>query len=291
MTAVRRWGRLALLIGLLVAGLAIELLIFPALGPVRRERILRGWSKLLVAACGVRIEPHRITHGAAAPPVPNVPPAPRAATTPAGGCMLVANHRSWLDIFVINALMPAQFVAKAEIRRWPAIGMLCALAGTHFIERHRRHAVRDVIHRLVDALRSGRRVAIFPEGMVNDGTELLRFHANLVQAAIDAQAPVVPVALRYLNRAGNDSQAVMYVGKITFLQSLWQILGEPLTVARISILPEIAACADATRHAIARDAEVAIRCALGLGHVMPPRGGDAVDSRPARPTDRATTPQ
>lgn len=205
--------------------------------------------------------------------------------------MLIANHRSWLDIFVIDALMPAQFVAKAEIRRWPAIGMLCALAGTHFIERHRRHAVRAVVHRLVDALRSGRRVAIFPEGMVNDGSELLRFHANLVQAAIDAQAPVVPVALRYLDRAGQDSRAVMYVGKVTFVQSLWQILGEPLTVAQISILPGIAASAGATRHAIARDAEAAIRRALGLGAVMSPQGGDAADSRPARPTDRATTPQ
>ena len=47
--------------------------------------------------------------------------------------LIVANHVSWLDIFVINALHPCRFVAKAEIRSWPVLGWLAAAAGTVFM--------------------------------------------------------------------------------------------------------------------------------------------------------------
>ena len=51
--------------------------------------------------------------------------------------LTVSNHVSWLDIFVINAVAPMRFVAKADIRDWPLVGPLCAGTGTIFIERIR----------------------------------------------------------------------------------------------------------------------------------------------------------
>jgi 1-acyl-sn-glycerol-3-phosphate acyltransferase len=259
------------MLGLLLGGIATELLVFPWVSVARRRRIQQGWSRWLLGACGVRIEPPS-----------DVPP---------GACLLVANHRSWLDIFVIAAVMPAQFVAKAEIRGWPLVGPLCALAGTHFIERHRRHAVRDVVGRLVTALRDGHRVAVFPEGTTGDGVALLRFHANLVQAAVDAPVPVVPVALRYLDAAGAPSQAVLFVGQTTFGQSVWQVAAEPRTTAQLMLAPAIAPEPSATRHALTRRAEAAIADALGLAGATARPADDAADSRPAPRSDRAAAPQ
>ena len=109
------------------------------------------------------------------------------------GRLVVANHLSWLDIFAIDALCPASFVAKSEIARWPLVGTLVARAGTLFIERGRRHAVHRLIEHIERSLQAGGRVAVFPEGTTGAGHALLPFHANLIQAAVDAQAPVVPV--------------------------------------------------------------------------------------------------
>src|SRR3546814_2777003 len=61
-----------------------------------------------------------------------------------GPVLWVANHVSWVDIFVVNSVRATAFVAKSEIRGWPLIGWLAAGAGTLFIERGQRHAVHAV---------------------------------------------------------------------------------------------------------------------------------------------------
>ena len=249
--ALRRAVRLAGAVALLLGGLAWQVAVFPWASAALRERSIGVWSRMLLAVCGVRVD---------LDPLDALP----------HGVLLVANHRSWLDIFVIHAVAPAQFVAKAEIRGWPVVGWLVALSGTHFIERGRRHAVHDVLRRIERALRDGRRIGVFPAGTTDDGREMPRWHANLLQAAVDAPAPVVPLALRYLDRAGRDAAAVLYVGDITFGRSFCRVLGEPGLRATVTRLPRVDAGPGATRHAITRSAEAAVRRTLGM-----PVGTDA----------------
>ena len=49
---------------------------------------------------------------------------------------VVANHSSWLDIFVLNAAKRIYFVSKSEVASWPGIGWLARATGTVFIERN-----------------------------------------------------------------------------------------------------------------------------------------------------------
>jgi len=80
-----------------------------------------------------------------------------------------------------------------------------------------------VVHRMAESLQQGDVLAVFPEGTTGDGTRLLPFHANLFQAAIAADKPVQPVALRFVDGAtGAMSLAPCYVGDDTLLQSLWR---------------------------------------------------------------------
>jgi len=145
-----------------------------------------------------------------------------------GPLLLVTNHISWLDILLLHAAGFCRFVAKSEVRRWPVIGVLATGAGTLYIERASRRDALRVVHHMKDALLRGEVVAVFPEGTSSDGAALLPFHANLIQAAISANAPVQPAALRFVDaRTGQSSLAPIYVGEQTLLGSIWRTLTAP----------------------------------------------------------------
>jgi 1-acyl-sn-glycerol-3-phosphate acyltransferase len=215
-------------------------LLFPWAGPARRDRFVQRWSRQMLGLCKVTLDP--------------ACGAPALVRT-----MVVANHVSWLDIFVINALHPSHFVAKDEIRDWPALGWLAARAGTVFIARGSRRELRHIFKALVAALERGERIALFPEGTTAAQGSLLPFHANLFEAAIDARVPVQPYALRYLDAQGQPHAAVEFLGEMTFSESLAAILAAGTIHAQLTRLAPIGVegahrreLAIATRAAIAR---------------------------------------
>ena len=118
----------------------------------------------------------------------------------------------------------------------PAKGPLLATAsGTLYIERASRRDAMRVVHHMAEALRGEEVVAIFPEGTTGDGITLLPFHANLIQAAISADAPVVPVGLRFVDDlSGDTSLAPSYVGDESLLGSFWRTLCAPGITALVS---------------------------------------------------------
>jgi 1-acyl-sn-glycerol-3-phosphate acyltransferase len=143
----------------------------------------------------------------------------------AGPLLLVSNHISWLDIVVLHAAHHCRFVSKSDVRGWPLVGPLATGAGTLYIQRDSRRDALRVVHHMAKALKDGDILAVFPEGTTGDGNGLLPFHANLVQAAITAQAPVQPVALRYVDVAtSTNSRAITYIDDETLLGSVWRTL-------------------------------------------------------------------
>ena len=241
------YARLARMILHLLLGVAIVLLVYPFLNPARRQWVARWWSRRVLSLCQMRW----VVHG----------------ELPAGPRMFVMNHISWLDIYTLNSLRPSQFVAKAEIRTWPLIGLLCQRAGTIFIERGKRHAVHDVIHILAQRLRDGQSAAVFPEGTTTCGNELLPFHANLIQAALQAGVPVTPVALRYAYQ-GQRSEVPAYVGEMSLVQSMRRVLMHPGLVAELTLLPDLHPEDFKTRHALAQASQAAIAQALDIKTVL-----------------------
>lgn len=151
--------------------------------------------------------------------------------------LLVANHVSWIDVFVMDALIPAHFVAKTDVAGWPLIGWLARNVGTLFIDRENRRDVTRVNGEVAAALRSGQTVAFFPEGTTTDGTTLLPFTASLFHAATEAAGSVQPIALRYRTNDGQTSFATAYVGETTLIQSFWRIASARELVAELTILP------------------------------------------------------
>ena len=152
--------------------------------------------------------------------------------------LLAANHISWVDIVVMHAARHCRFVSKDEVGRWPLVSTLANAADTLYITRESRRDAMRVVHQMAQCLREGDVLAIFPEGTTGDGSSLLPFHANLVQAAISADAPVVPVGLRFIDDlSGETSLAPCYVGADTLLQSFWRTLCAPGITAVVSFGP------------------------------------------------------
>ena len=175
--------------------------------------------------------------------------------------MLVANHVSWLDIFAINAVLPARFVAKSEIRGWPLIGWLCERAGTVFIRQARRHDTMRVNHAIGAALSAGDIFAVFPEGTTTDGSRVLKFHSSLLEPALQARADVQPVALRYARPDGSLCDEVSYEGERSLWDTVVAMTRVPSIRVEVSFLPPLQGDLSHRRQ-LARAAEDAIRQAL-----------------------------
>jgi len=246
--------RLVRLVLHLLVGAVKAALLLPLAGRARRTGLIRRWSLRVLAILNVRLNIKGET--------PDIS---------AAGVMFVANHVSWLDIYLLDAVCPARFVAKAEVRAWPVIGWLAEKIGTLFIERARRHDTARAGREVVDALRQGDCVAVFPEGTTSNGTLLRPFHASLLQSAIDSGARLWPVAIRYVHRDGTANLSPAYVDDMSFGTSLFRILNEPDLAAEITYLEPLPV-QGRSRRELAALAEKAIANALNL--TVPGRKSD-----------------
>lgn len=240
---VRAWRLFRL--GLHIArGVLTAALLLPWASPRTRLARTRNWSRALLSLLGVRLA------------VRGQPPGDDA-----GNILVIANHVSWLDIYLLNATRPPRFVSKAEVRGWPVVGWLAAFAGTIFLERGRRRDTARVNDVLAGALADGGCVALFPEGTTSDGTRLKPFLPSLFQAAISAQSVLQPVALRYRLPDGGIDTAAAYHGDMSMMDSLRNILTRQEIRAELYFL-EPMSCVGKTRRDLAREAENAISNAL-----------------------------
>lgn len=188
----------------------------------------------------------------------------------AGGHVTVANHVSWLDIPLLAACERTRFVSKAEVRNWPVAGWLANAAGTFYLARG-KHGTRPLLNRLVPFLRRGGTVAIFPEGTTTAGEGVLAFHARLFAAAIEAERPLQPVALRYGRTPAGDNIAA-YVGDDVLLFHILRLLRSPGLSAEVVFLPPISA-AGRERAELAQATRAAIEAALQPSPDLQPAPG------------------
>jgi 1-acyl-sn-glycerol-3-phosphate acyltransferase len=180
--------------------------VYPRLAPEQRHARVQVWALEMLDLLAIKL----IVKGS--PPV-------------SGPMLLAANHISWVDIVVMHATRHCRFVSKDEIGSWPLVSTLANAADTLYITRESRRDAMRVVHQMAQCLRDGDVLAIFPEGTTGDGSSLLPFHANLLQAAISADAPVQPVALQFADSStGTISYAPCYIGDDTLWESLWRTL-------------------------------------------------------------------
>jgi 1-acyl-sn-glycerol-3-phosphate acyltransferase len=227
-----------IIFGMLLAG------IFPLLDKPAQQRIVKGWSRTLLDVLHVGLETQDCHYPATA-----------------RSRLFVANHISWLDAVVMNAVVPAGFVAKSEVREWPLLGWMCQRIGTLFIKRDIRRDTARINRQVAESLMRGECIALFPEGTSSDGALPGHFHSSLLQGSLDVGAAIHPVAIRYHDGNGKANGDAAYVDDMSFIQSLWKILHSPSLHVTLVHLPALAS-AGKNRRTLAAEAHGAICMAL-----------------------------
>lgn len=237
--------RLARMMWLLLWGVFTVRFLFPHWSSRQRQAAKQAWSRKLLRGLGVK------------------PPRKARREDIPERALIVCNHISWLDIYVINAMTPTHFVSKEEVRSWPVIGWLVEHTDTVFIERGSRTAAARTAQTMAERLQNNERVAVFPEGTTTLGNTLLPFRPALFQAGIEAQAKIQPMALRYVDRQGHSVTAPAYAGDTSFWECLRAIVLASGLRAELQALPPIST-ESTDRRDLNHRAERAIADALGL---------------------------
>lgn len=185
----------------------------------------------------------------------------RSGTPLAGGTMFVANHLGWIDIVVLHSQHMMGLIAKSEIRHWPLIGWLAKSGESIFLQRGNAHSLSDVMAEMAARLRDGHAVGVFPEAGTRDGRELGPFHARIFTAAVEADAPVQPVALCFGARCEAQSIVAFAPGE-SFMGNFVRLLGEPMRPVTVCFLEPILHAEHEGRRRIATLARARIEQAM-----------------------------
>ncbi|WP_083410809.1 lysophospholipid acyltransferase family protein [Mycolicibacterium rutilum] len=182
-----------------------------------RGRLQRGYCRLMLRCLGIRMT---VSGG----PVRNL-----------SGVLVVSRHVSWVDIFVIGAVLPGRFVAKSDLISWPGFGLLARLMKVIPIERNNLRRLPAVVADVARGLRAGQTIVAFPEGTTYCGLAYGRFRPAMFQAAVEAGRPVQPLRLSYHRRDGRPSTVAAYVGDDTLAASIRRLVCTRRTQVRVQV--------------------------------------------------------
>ncbi|MEY7971186.1 lysophospholipid acyltransferase family protein [Saccharomonospora xinjiangensis] len=212
-------------------------------------RALGGGGRLPVRAAGVLAALDvtiDVTEAACAPALSEPGPV---------GTLIVANHRSWLDIVGLLSIEPVAFLAKREVESWPWVSSIASGHGTVFVDRWALRTLPEAVSAVADRLRSGRSVVVFPEATTFCSAKGGRFRPAAFQAALDAGAPIRPVSLSY-RQGGRESTVPAFVGDDTLARSMARVLRADDLSLRVHLHPALEPVGD--RRELAWQAERAV---------------------------------
>jgi 1-acyl-sn-glycerol-3-phosphate acyltransferase len=135
---------------------------------------------------------------------------------PAGQCVVVSNHASYIDGVVFTAALPPRFgfVIKREMNSVPLAGLLLRRLGSEFVERFNRNRGAADARRVLRNAVSGNSLVFFPEGTFPKDPGLLKFHTGAFLTAARAGCPVVPATIKGTRVALSPKGALPRPGRI-----------------------------------------------------------------------------
>jgi lyso-ornithine lipid O-acyltransferase len=205
--------------------------------------------------------------------------------TDARPVLFAANHISYLDITVFGSLLPASFIAKHEVARWPLFGWLARLQRSVFIDRRARStlAQRDSIAARLAAKEA---LILFPEGTSGDGNRILPFKSALFGVADDKKTgpvTVQPVSIAYTRLDGIPigrrlRPLFAWYGSMAMAPHLWTVLGLGRMEVVVEFHPPTTLAECGSRKRLARYCEA--RVGTGLASALSGRRAPAAAPPP-----------
>ncbi len=172
--------------------------------------------------------------------------------------LLVGNHLSYLDIFVLSSIQPCVFVTSVDMHETPFLGQMAELGGSLFVERRNRSHIGRDIGVMADTLRDGHHVVVYPEGTSGNGGEVMRFKRTLLTSAIDASADLMPVVVKYTEIDGKpfsveNRDRVCWYGDMTFTPHFLGLLSLKKVKVELHFAQPITVTATSDRRVLAEE--------------------------------------
>lgn len=136
--------------------------------------------------------------------------------------IIMANHRSYIDVLMIQSRTPLVFVAKSSVKSWPIIGWGGDGLHTVWVDRSSKESRKKTRAQLAARLKSGESVVVFPEGTTHKGPESLEFKPGMFFAVAKEGLPVYPLAIEY------QDQDVAWIDDDLFLPHFAQTFKKPV---------------------------------------------------------------
>jgi len=165
------------------------------------EKIIRGWSRVWLAASGTKLE----IEGAE-----NI--------DPNRSYVVVANHLSALDIMacLLAVPLPIRFLAKKELFRVPVLAQGMRMVGIIEVDREARGAVHSEVNRQSrELIEKGRSLIIYAEGTRPRNGVMKPFKKGAFTMAISSGLPVLPLSIHGSYEAWPPGTPLVRGGVIT----------------------------------------------------------------------------
>ncbi len=167
--------------------------------------------------------------------------------------LVLSNHLSYTDIFVISSISPSLFIASVDgVKNQFLLGMVTQLSGSFFVERRNRSRLSADMKNIVDKLICGLDVVLFPEGTTSNGDSILPFKAPFISCAGKANVDVLPICIKYTKVNGVDidnstRDSVYYYGDAAFFEHFFRMISLNSVDVEVTELEKISVDAKSTR--------------------------------------------
>lgn len=163
--------------------------------------LFRIWSRFFVRALGVELRLHQ-----------------KNAHSLPDNYILIANHPSAFEDIGIPALFPVHSLAKIEVASWWVVGRISKAAGTLYVHRESKESRKAALQAMVDEVRKGRSIALYPEGGCTGRRIYERFLNGAFEVSMQTGVPIVPVFLQY-----EAQQDFEWQSPYTLLDKIWHM--------------------------------------------------------------------
>ncbi len=190
----------------------LSFLPFKQLG-FRLQPLFRHWSAVFARTLGVKIRLHQ--HNQEQLPAHFI---------------MIANHPSAFEDIGLPALFDVISLAKVEVADWWILGRISTLAGTLYVRRESRKSRAQAQQDIIDSVKAGHNVALYPEGGCKGKRIAERFYFGAFEASVQTGVPIIPVFIHY------EAQEDFYWRpNVPLAKKLWEILNASNPVANFHV--------------------------------------------------------
>lgn len=192
--------RITIVFLIIVLGVTLLAVLYPFAGHRHSNGIFVVAKRALLWVVGVRVHGKNFDH--------------------IGPGLVMANHRSYLDVLFVPTLKPARIVAKIEVRSWPLIGWAARALGTIWVKRENKNSRMAAREAIIQAVQDGNTVIVFPEGTSWEGPQMLPLKPAMFYEAAQHGFKIYQWSLHF------DSAKTAFPIGINFVGHLWAIVTE-----------------------------------------------------------------